>query len=76
MDTEMIPMIGETDPKIMPETEAEKWTILSKTICRIGKINFDPNLPKSLPIDEKGQIVGQVSFEFAPETLIEKQLAK
>ncbi|BAP57591.1 hypothetical protein THII_3294 [Thioploca ingrica] len=76
IDTEMIPMMRETDPKIMPETEAEKWTSLSKTICRIGNLNFDPDLPKFLPIDEKGQIVGQIGFEFSPETLIEKQLAK
>ena len=69
IDTEMIPIQGETDPKIVPETEVEKWTIFSKTICRIKKLNFDPDLPKSLPINEQGHIVGQVDFEFISETL-------
>lgn len=57
MDSERISVYGETDPKIVPETEAEKWTGLAKTLCRMKTIHFDPDLPQALPVDEKGQIV-------------------
>lgn len=65
IDTEIIPIQGETDPKIVPETEAEKWTIFSKTICRIKELNFDPDLPKSLPINESGHIVDKIRHSLA-----------
>jgi len=64
---------GETWPKVLPENPAEKWGVLSQNTHRNIGVSFDPKLPQILSIDENGQILGILGFNFNPETLKEKQ---
>jgi len=68
--------VGELNPKILPEIDAEKWGVLSQTTHRVGKAVFDASLPERLVINEMGGIVGKVGFEATPETPLEKQFFK
>lgn len=53
-------LVGELNPKTLPETDAEKWGMLSQTTHRVGKAVFDASLPERLAINEIGGNRGEV----------------
>ncbi len=66
-------ILGETWPGVLPETSAEKWGVLSQNTHQNIGVDFDPDLTQFLPIDKNGQVYSTLGFNFAPETLKEKQ---
>lgn len=60
---------GETEPRVVPETELETSRILDLRIHKNMSQECDPDYPSVLPIDEAGNIMGEIGLDFDPELL-------
>lgn len=71
-------IVGETNPRVVPETEAEVEAGMKNNLWRNMQFPNDPDYPPMLAVDEKGHIIDMPSAnsEPMPETDNEREFIK